>query len=142
MKEDVNIGGLIKYISDKIRQKADGNLKNHNLTLSQVRVMRFLGRKGGTCSQKEIEDFLQVAHPTVVGIVSRLEQSGFVATCVSEKDKRNKMVALTDKGRGMSDDLRRFVEQYEQRMLQGLSDEQQQTLAELLHVIAKNLQQG
>ncbi len=71
-----SIGGMIKYISDKVRQKADNNLKDHNVTLSQVRVLNFLWRENGSCSQKQIEDFLQVSHPTVVGLVARMEQSG------------------------------------------------------------------
>ncbi len=84
--QNKTIVGTIKYISDKVRQKADNNLKDHNLTLSQVRVLRFLTCVGGSCSQKEIEDYLQVSHPTVVGIVSRMEQSGFLQTCFGLQD--------------------------------------------------------
>lgn len=133
------IVGTIKYISDKVRQKADNNLKDHNLTLSQVRVLRFLTCVGGSCSQKEIEDYLQVSHPTVVGIVSRMEQSGFLQTDVCSKDKRNKIVTMTDKGNNMSLDLRRYMEQYEQDVLRGLTDDDKVRLAELLDKIACNL---
>ena len=77
-----SIGGMIKYISDKVRQKADNNLKNHNVTLSQVRVLNFLWRENCSCSQNQIEDFLKVSHPTVVWLVSRMEQSGYIKTSV------------------------------------------------------------
>ena len=137
--QNKTIVGTIKYISDKVRQKADNNLKDHNLTLSQVRVLRFLTCIGGSCSQKEIEDFLQVSHPTVVGIVSRMEQSGFLQTDVCSKDKRNKIVTMTDKGNNMSLDLRRYMEQYEQDVLRGLTDDDKVRLAELLDKIACNL---
>ena len=135
-----SIGGIIKYISDKVRQKADNNLKDHNVTLSQVRVLNFLWRENGSCSQKQIEDFLQVSHPTVVGLVSRMEQSGYIQTSVSPDDKRNKIVTVTDSGMALASELCRFMDDMDNRMLEGLSEEQQSRLADMLLTVAKNLE--
>ena len=135
-----SIGGIINYISDKVRQKADNNLKDHNVTLSQVRVLNFLWRENGSCSQKQIEDFLQVSHPTVVGLVSRMEQSGYIQTSVSSDDKRNKIVTVTDSGMALASELCRFMDDMDNRMLKGLSEEQQSQLADMLLTVAKNLE--
>ena len=135
-----SIGGMIKNISDKVRQKADNNLKDHNVTLSQVRVLNFLWRENGSCSQKQIEDFLQVSHPTVVGLVSRMEQSGYIQTSVSPDDKRNKIVTVTDSGMALASELCRFMDDMDNRMLEGLSEEQQSQLADMLLTVAKNLE--
>lgn len=131
---------MIKYISDKVRQKADNNLKNHNVTLSQVRVLNFLWRENGSCSQKQIEDFLQVSHPTVVGLVSRMEQSGYIQTSVSPDDKRNKIVTVTDSGMSLACELCRYMEDIDKRMLVGLTDEQQAQLADMLYIVAQNFE--
>lgn len=135
-----SIGGMIKYISDKVRQKADNNLKDHNVTLSQVRVLNFLWRENGSCSQKQIEDFLQVSHPTVVGLVSRMEQSGYIQTNVSPDDKRNKIVTVTDSGMSLACELCRYMEDIDKRMLVGLTDEQQAQLADMLYIVAQNFE--
>lgn len=135
-----SIGGMIKYISDKVRQKADNNLKNHNVTLSQVRVLNFLWSENGSCSQKQIEDFLQVSHPTVVGLVSRMEQSGYIQTSVSPDDKRNKIVTVTDSGMSLACELCRYMEDIDKRMLVGLTDEQQAQLADMLYIVAQNFE--
>ena len=135
-----SIGGIIKYISDKVRQKADNNLKDHNVTLSQVRVLNFLWRENGSCSQKQIEDFLQVSHPTVVGLVSRMEQSGYIQTSVSPDDKRNKIVTVTDSGMSLASELCRYMEDIDKRMLVGLTDEQQAQLADMLYIVAQNFE--
>ena len=135
-----SIGGMIKYISDKVRQKADNNLKDHNVTLSQVRVLNFLWRENGSCSQKQIEDFLQVSHPTVVGLVSRMEQSGYIQTSVSSDDKRNKIVTVTDSGMSLACELCRYMEDIDKRMLVGLTDEQQAQLADMLYIVAQNFE--
>ncbi len=135
-----SIGGMIKYISDKVRQKADNNLKDHNVTLSQVRVLNFLWRENGSCPQKQIEDFLQVSHPTVVGLVSRMEQSGYIQTSVSPDDKRNKIVTVTDSGMSLACELCRYMEDIDKRMLVGLTDEQQVQLADMLYIVAQNFE--
>ncbi len=135
-----SIGGMIKYISDKVRKKADNNLKDHNVTLSQVRVLNFLWRENGSCSQKQIEDFLQVSHPTVVGLVSRMEQSGYIQTSVSPDDKRNKIVTVTDSGMSLACELCRYMEDIDKRMLVGLTDEQQAQLADMLYIVAQNFE--
>ena len=135
-----SIGGMIKYISDKVCQKADNNLKDHNVTLSQVRVLNFLWRENGSCSQKQIEDFLQVSHPTVVGLVSRMEQSGYIQTSVSPDDKRNKIVTVTDSGMSLACELCRYMEDIDKRMLVGLTDEQQAQLADMLYIVAQNFE--
>lgn len=131
---------MIKYISDKVRQKADNNLKDHNVTLSQVRVLNFLWRENGSCSQKQIEDFLQVSHPTVVGLVSRMEQSGYIHTSVSSDDKRNKIVTVTDSGMSLACELCRYMEDIDKRMLVGLTDEQQAQLVDMLYIVAQNFE--
>ena len=78
LKNDV--GYLIKSINDKLKVRADAELKKYHLTMSQSRVLIYLRSRGGQATQKEIETFLDVAHPTVVGLVSRMEQNGYV-TC-------------------------------------------------------------
>ena len=52
MKEK-NIGYLIKSISDKLRMRADADMVEHNLTLSQCRVHAYLNHHDGEATQKE-----------------------------------------------------------------------------------------
>ena len=45
-RSDRKVGYLLKLVNDKLRTKADANLLEHGLTLSQSRILRFLGQKG------------------------------------------------------------------------------------------------
>lgn len=134
------IGYLIKTINDKIKVKADADLNTYELTLSQSRVLTFLKSKGGQATQKEIEDFLEVSHPTVVGIVSRMEQNGYVTTWLAPKQQRSKMVRLTPKAQTIGEELVRMVQNQEDTMLRGLTQEQITELAKMLRIIYKNLE--
>lgn len=133
------IGYLIKSIDDKLKVRADAQLKNAGLTLSQSRVLVFLNDAGGKATQKEIEDFLEVSHPTVVGIVSRMERSGFLTTWFDSKQQRSKMVMLTDKARRIGKDMDAMVEKQEAAMLEGLTDEQAALLEKALLTIYRNV---
>ena len=88
-----DLGYLIKQISDKMRANADAVFRKHGLTYSQVHVLSFVQACGGSATQKEIEIYLDVSHPTIVGLVSRLEKSGFVTSHVDENNRETKLFA-------------------------------------------------
>ena len=101
-----DIGYLIKNINDKLKVKADADLKHSKLTLAQSRVLAFLDSRGGQATQKEIEVYLEVSHPTVVGIISRMAQNGHLKCWVDETDKRNKIVALTGQAKALGEEMK------------------------------------
>lgn len=133
------IGYLIKSINDKLKVKADEEMKGFGLTFSQSRVLGYLNMNRGQATQKEIEDFLEVSHPTVVGIVSRMERSGFVTTWFDTKQQRSKMVALTEKARTVGEDMDAMIQHQESELLEGLSQEDAKTLERILSTIYQNL---
>ena len=135
-----DIGYLIKNINDKLKVKADADLKQYNLTLAQSRVFALLHNNGGQATQKEIEVFLEVSHPTVVGIVSRMEQNGHVTTWIDEQDKRNKIVKLTEQAETLGMDMEHDISVNEEKILSSLSEPDVEHLREMLLTIYKNLE--
>lgn len=138
LKKDVAY--LIKNINDKLKVKADADLKRYNLTFTQSRVFAFLNGKGGQATQKEIELFLEVSHPTVVGIVSRMEQNGYVTTWLDDKDKRNKIVKLTKQAEEIGIDMEQNMLENERMLLAPLSAEESERLKEMLTAIYNQLE--
>lgn len=138
LKKD--IGYLIKNINDKLKVKADADLKCYNLTLSQSRVLAFLGDKGGRATQKELEIHLEVSHPTVVGIVTRLEQNGYLSCHLDANDKRNKIIELTDKAKSLDNEMKQRIFANEQKLLNSISEEDVEKLRQMLLTIYNNLE--
>lgn len=136
LKNDV--GYLIKRINDKLAARADAELKQFNLTMSQCRVFLYLSSRGGQATQKEIETFLDVAHPTVVGLVSRMEQNGYV-TCWPCEDGRNKYVKLTPQAEAIDKDMQENMHANEEMLLAPLSPEEREQLRDLLLTVAEHL---
>lgn len=135
-----DVGYLIKNINDKLKVYADADLKRYNLTFTQSRVFAYLQERGGQATQKEIEVFLEVSHPTVVGIVSRMEQNGYVTSFIDGNDKRNKIVKLTKKAKNLGTDMENNILDTENKLLSSLSEEDIAHLREMLLVIYKNLE--
>jgi DNA-binding MarR family transcriptional regulator len=133
------VGYQFKIIDEKIKVRADADLKRHDLTLMQTRVLGFLAEMGGRTTQKEIEDDLQVSHPTVVGLVSRMEQKDFLTTRTDPMDRRNKLVELTEKALEIGRDIDVTVEQHDAELLQGFSEQEVETLKGFLRRINHNL---
>lgn len=135
-----DIGYLIKNINDKLKVKADADLKHSNLTLAQSRVLAFLDSRGGQATQKEIEVYLDVSHPTVVGIISRMERNGHLRCWVDETDKRNKIVALTEQAKAMGEEMEQRISANEKMLLASLSEADIKKLKQMLLIIYNNLE--
>ena len=134
-----HIGYFFKLIDNRLKANADAGLSKHGLTFAQSRILRFLAEHGGQATQKEIEDYAHVSHPTVVGIVTRMEQGGFLSTCADPADKRNKVVRLTDKAKDINLEIRRSIDNGERAMLRSFSEEEVEQLRRYLIRICENL---
>lgn len=136
-----NIGFLIKVISDRMKALGDNNLREHELTFSQMQVLGVVDRNGGTIAQKEIERILDVSHPTIVGLVNRLQDKGFVICETDETDRRSKIVSLSDKAMSLGRTMREKRDAAESGMLEGLSDEEIEQLDTLLRKVYRNVEE-
>lgn len=137
---DYPVGYLIKLINDRLKVKADADLKSENLTLSQSRILAFLEQKGGQTTQKEIEKYLEVSHPTVVGLISRMVQNGYVACCMDPSDHRNKIVKLTKMAEKTGKNMEKRIGQHEEILLKSMTPEERKELQRLLEIVNKNIE--
>ena len=99
----------------------------------------YLEQNGGIATQKEIEGFLQVSHPTVAGIINRMEQNGFVRCRLDPADKRSKIVSQTERAAAVAQDMHATIQTTEQQMLRSLTPEQIAALESALRTIYADL---
>ena len=133
-KED--IGLLFKNITDRIRSSADRSFAAFGLTGTQVQYLAYLTQCGGSATQRSLEERFDVSHPTVIGIVSRLREKGFVSVTMDERDRRSRIVSLTQKAHDVDESLGRGRKQMDQRLVEGFSEEEKEQLrAYLLRIL-------
>ena len=116
------------------------NLEKMDLTASQGRLMAFLFHRGDRPTYaKDVETTLQLTHPTVSGLLSRLEQKGFIALETDLKDRRSKRIVVLEKGRACHEVMHQQIAENEERIVRGFSPEERDTLRQLLLRLADNL---
>ena len=134
-----DIGYIIKKISVSQKAGMDASLSAYNLTSSQLHVLFLLDRSGGEMTQKTLEEALGVSHPTVVGLVSRLEKQGFITTETDSDDRRHKKILPTEKALNLKEELSRARRENERKMTSGFSDKELKQLNEYLQRIYANI---
>ncbi len=134
-----DFGYLFKQIQHQIKERMNYVMKDCNLTSQQGYVLYVLEKNGGSLSQKEIEDKLNVSHPTIVGIISRMESNGFVKTHLLETDRRIKIVELTEIAYQFKETVERNRSKLNEDIVKGMSEEEMDTLEHLLNRINNNL---
>ena len=98
--EEHNVMALLKQLSEALEAEANNGLRPYGVTLSQARVLIELGHaEGGTLTFSQLRDVLGVKQPTIWGIVSRLQDKGFVSLGQSTSDSRAKTVRIEPAGR-------------------------------------------
>lgn len=137
--EGTKVFEYLKLINDRTRHQFDLSLKELNLTFSQAGVLRLLYENDGQMSQREIEKAMQVSHPTIVGLVSRLEKNGFVTTHTCDTDHRNKIIESTDKALEHRAYVQSSRKKFEELLLAHLSDQDVSELERMLSQIRDNI---
>ena len=136
MKKKISTGILIKKIHDNLEKKINKSLKDSDLTMSQMEALIILSEHtDGQMSLKALEHELHVAQSTAAGIVSRLEQKGFIEAYGQSDDKRIKNVRITENGMKYCESAAKDMDKVEKELLKNLSEDEKSTLNQLLEKI-------
>ncbi len=139
MERENDIGFLIKRIDRKAKARMDASLNRYGLTFSQSQILFLLYKNGGRLTQKQLQDLMNVSHPTIVGLIQRLEANGFVRSYADREDRRCKIVERTEKAELFGKDMDFSRRKAEKAMLKGLSEEEIVTLSKLLNKVYENV---
>ena len=135
---EMDIGFLLKQLHLAITRNADQSLKP--VTVSQMRILVFLVHQPNhTCCQKDIETHFEVSHPTVVGLIQRLEAKGLIRTVASTQDRRRKEICITDVGLRILQDANEHRLMMEKQLCKGLTEEDLCRLRQLLTQLYQNI---
>ena len=146
MEEDnryvMPLGKRLIILHRAIIKKIDERAQKMELTASQLRVLGEISRLKALgvkeINQRDLENSFRVTHPTMTGIIQRLEKKGFVYCCPCSTDKRYKNINCTEQ---YSDthvmlaeiDIAAFSE-----LCKGLTREQIKIFSDITDIMLKN----
>jgi len=135
-------GHLIRILHWCTDQVMTAALEKQELTAAQGHIMGYLSRQEQPPCPRDIEEAFHLSHPTVSGLLSRLEQKGFIQQCTDPKDRRCKRIQLLSKGLQCHDTMHRIIQENEERMVQDFTPEEKEQFAALLQRAITNMGGG
>ena len=136
---DRNLGFVISDLQRLITTAMDAELKDLGLTHSQLRVVLHLSRQEGL-TQVRIAKDLQIGKVAVGGLLDRLESKGLVQRKPHPSDRRATQISLTAKADALYKPIVESGKFVMEKMLIGISPEQEQQLIDLLLTVKQNTQ--
>lgn len=116
-------------------------LNELGLTSAQGHVMGYLTHSSEAPCARDLEGFFQLSHPTVSGLLSRMEAKGFIEIRPDPDDRRVKRIYPLEKGMSCSKRIDECVQDIEAQLVYGFSDEEKVVFLDLLQRAADNLNQ-
>lgn len=133
------LGPRIKRLSCAMDQLRNESIAELDLTSSQAFVLGYLVHNRDRCLYPgDIAQRFGWRHPTVSGILQRLESKGFIGYA-ADRDRRRKRVVVTPKAIECNDAILEKLQDNERRAAAGLSDEEQTQLRSLLDRLLENI---
>lgn len=137
-----HVSFLIGSLQHIIRTQIDNQLRAEDLTKTQFDVLVFLQtnrQKNRNVIQKDLQAHFKVSNPTISSLLDRLESKNLIARVVSKNDRRIHNIELTKLGIEKLIHVRAIIDNAEDSMLKGLSEEEIETGRNFLQTIVNNL---
>ena len=136
---DRHFGHYVRILHWCTDQRMTKALTDVELTASQGPILGYIAhRKTAPCS-RDIEEEFHLSHPTVSGLLSRLEKKDFIEFRPDEADRRCKRIHLRPKGREFIETIHRTIRETETQMVQNFTEEEKEQFFRLLNRAITNM---
>ncbi len=117
--------------------KLNVELGKHNLHRAQWTILYYLFHYG-SATLVELANYQGVEKPTVTRTMNRLEELGYIQQ-IPSTDNREKRVELSNKGVTLYNKVRLTIDEYEQKILTGISEKEQLEVIRIMQQIRNNI---
>ena len=132
-------GHLIRVLHWCTDQSMTAALEQMELTAAQGHIMGYLARQEDPPCPRDLEEAFHLSHPTVSGILSRLEQKGFIALRTDPNDRRCKRIYILPKGQECHQTMYQTIQSIEGQLVQDFTAEEQRQFTDFLRRAAANM---
>ena len=132
-------GGRIRLLHWCTSQAMNESLAQIGLTSAQGHIMGRLMHSKEHLRARDIEREFCLSHPTVSGILGRLEKKGFIELRPDPADNRCKRIYVLDKASEFSSLMSETIEKNESRLVAGFTPEEAAQFAAYLERAIGNM---
>lgn len=143
MRRERPLGSYLRAISNAMGQDMQQNSDRLGLTSTQGMFLHQLWYRQEQLQiptyAKDLEEFFDIKHPTVSGILQRMEAAGFVELQASETDRRCKAIRLTQKAMDTHAQIELHISRSEAKLTEHMTEAEAAEFRRLLQLAARNL---
>jgi DNA-binding MarR family transcriptional regulator len=139
MTTQKHLGHYFKVMDLRMEHSLNTQLQKLDLTSAQGHIIGYLTHAKEPPCARDLEKFFRLSHPTVSGLLSRMEAKGFIEIRPDPEDRRMKRIVLQEKGIACSRQIERCIRENNQRMIRGFSPEEEALFRSLLKRAVDNM---
>lgn len=132
-------GHMIRVLHCTVSQEMTNALSSMELTSSQGHIMGFLAHCKEPPCPRDIEEQFQLSHPTVSGLLARLEKKDFIRLQPDADDRRCKRIYIQPKGMACLETMHSTITKTEEKLVSGFSEEEKLQFSQLLIRATRNM---
>lgn len=131
--------GFLLYDSARLlRRDFDRRARAIGLTRAQWSVLSHLARYEGV-NQAALADLMELQPITLVRLLDRLEEAGWVVRTADPRDRRSRVPQLTDKARPVLERMQALAAETRELALAGIEGAERERMLDALQKIRANL---
>lgn len=129
------LGEAFGVVARRLRAAAMEAFAAYDVTPSQVRAIRVIVKHAGGVRSSELAHHLGIAPRSATEVVDALEAKGLVERSPDPSDRRATLVALTERGRELAEDVRRARGVASEKLFERLTRVDRDHLARILRTL-------
>ena len=120
-------------------QTMTSELEKMDLTAAQGHIMGYLSHQKEPPCPRDIETEFHLSHPTVSGLLSRLEQKGFIRLQPDPQDRRCKRIYIEPRGTECHQTMHQTIQDIEARLVKDFTPGEKEQFASYLQRAIANM---
>ena len=134
-----NPAPLINMASRSFARLGERRVKALGFNIGQLPVL-YLLRNGAQMSQKELAKFAKIEQPSMAQMLARMERDGLIRRTPDPADGRSSLVSLTEAALAKLPAARDALNEGQELVLAGFSEDEVQMLLQLMRRLNQNLE--
>ena len=132
--ENIFIYHYVEELISSYGSYYESNLKDNDLTLKEFSVLLRI-RFQGVATQHDLVELFKVSGAYIAKLLRKFEDHGYIARKEDPENRRKKLVKMTDEGIKKTDELIEIIQNWEDKVTAGISEDEIKTLKEILFKI-------
>lgn len=143
MHDQRHVGFEIRILSNLIKRKVDNLIANKyigNVTGIHVWIIDYIYKNiDKDIFQKDIEEQFSIRRSTATTVLQLMEKNNLITRTSMDYDARLKKIVLTEKAISISKNISKYLSEFEEQLIEGLSKEELDNFFIVLEKLKANL---